>query len=101
VVGLDFFPPVDIPVVPHKPWVLKNIPIPPGLYPEVCRIIRARIDAGVYELSNSSYRSRWFCVYLCLSRLKSTLYLGCTVHRILTPCVSLRQRQNTIREVQT
>ena len=58
----DFFPPIDIPVVPHKPWVLKNIPIPPGLYPEVCRIIKSKIDAGVYEPSNSSYRSRWFCV---------------------------------------
>ena len=58
----DFFPPIDIPAVPHKPWVLKNIPIPPGVYPEVCRIIRSKIDAGVYEPSNSSYRSRWFCV---------------------------------------
>jgi hypothetical protein len=58
----DFFPPIDIPVVPHKPWVLKNIPIPPGLYPKVCEIIKTKIDAGVYEPSNSSYRSRWFCV---------------------------------------
>src|SRR5271168_2060964 len=58
----DFFPPIDIPVVPHKPWVLKNIPIPPGLYPEVCRIIKSKMDAGVYEPSNSVYRSRWFCV---------------------------------------
>ena len=58
----DFFPPIDIPIVPHKPWVLKNIPIPPGLYPEVCRIIKSKIDAGVYEPSNSLYRSRWFCV---------------------------------------
>src|SRR6202789_3850754 len=58
----DFFLPIDIPVVPHKPWVLKNIPIPPGLYPEICRIIKVKLDAGVYEPSNSSYRSRWFCV---------------------------------------
>ena len=58
----DFFPPIDIPVIPHKPWVLKNIPIPPGLYPEVCRIIKTKMEAGVYEPSNSSYRSRWFCV---------------------------------------
>ena len=58
----DFFPPINIPVVLHKPWVLKNIPIPPGLYPEVCRIIKSKIEAGVYEPSNSSYRSRWFCV---------------------------------------
>jgi hypothetical protein len=58
----DFFPPIDIPVIPHKPWVQKNIPIPPGLYPEVCRIIKMKMEAGVYEPSNSSYRSRWFCV---------------------------------------
>ena len=58
----DFFPPIDMPVVPHKPWVLKNIPIPPGLYPQVCKVIKTKIDAGVYEPSNSSYRSRWFCV---------------------------------------
>jgi hypothetical protein len=58
----DFFPPVDIPIVKHTPWVLRNIPIPPGIFDEVCRIIRAKIDSGVYEPSNSSYRSRWFCV---------------------------------------
>jgi hypothetical protein len=58
----DFFPPVDIPVVPHKPWVLRNIPIPPGLHDEVCSLIRDKIDAGVFEPSNSSYRSRSFCV---------------------------------------
>jgi hypothetical protein len=58
----DFFPPVDIPVVPHKPWVLRNIPIPPAHYDEVCAVIKRKIDAGVFEPSNSSYRSRWFCV---------------------------------------
>ena len=58
----DFFPPIDIPTVPHKPWVLKNIPIPPGLHTEICRIIKSKLEAGVYEPSNSSYRSRWFCV---------------------------------------
>ncbi|ETW82681.1 hypothetical protein HETIRDRAFT_165449 [Heterobasidion irregulare TC 32-1] len=26
----DFFPPVNMPVVKHKPWVQRNIPIPPG-----------------------------------------------------------------------
>ena len=58
----DFFPPIVIPVVPHKPWVQRNIPIPPGLYDEVCKVIQRKIDAGVFEPSNSSYRSRWFCV---------------------------------------
>ena len=58
----DFFPPVIMPVVEHKPWVLRNMPIPPGIYDEVCKIIQIKIDAGVYERSNSSYRSRWFTV---------------------------------------
>ncbi len=58
----DFFPPIEFAVVDHKPWVQRNIPIPPGLYEEVCQIIKQKIDSGVYEPSNSSYRSRWFCV---------------------------------------
>jgi hypothetical protein len=58
----DFFPPIEIPVVPHKPWVQKNIPIPPGIHEEVCQLLQRKIDAGVMEPSNSSYRSRWFCV---------------------------------------
>ena len=57
----DFFHPVDT-VIPHTPWVQKNIPIPPGLYEEVCKVLQRKIDAGVLEPSNSSYRSRWFCV---------------------------------------
>ena len=58
----DFFPPVEMPVVPHTPWVLRNIPIPPGIHAEVCAAIKKKIDAGVFEPSSSSYRSRWFCV---------------------------------------
>ena len=58
----DFFPPIEIPIVAHTPWVKQNIPIPPGIYDEVCRIIRVKMDAGVYERSNSSYRLRWFCI---------------------------------------
>ena len=58
----DFFPPVEIPVIEHKPWVLRNIPVPPGMYKELCEIIRDKIKSGVYEASNSPYRSRWFAV---------------------------------------
>ena len=58
----EFFSPVDIATVPHVPWVKKNIPIPPGLYPLVCEAIKKKIDAKVYEPSNSSYRSQWFGV---------------------------------------
>ena len=58
----DWFPPVKIPVVSHVPWALKNIPIPPGIYNDIVKIIRDKIAAGTYEPSSSSYRSRWFTV---------------------------------------
>ena len=58
----DFFPPIVMLVVEHKPWVIRNMPIPPGLFDEICRLIRTKIAAGVYEQSNSSYQSKWFTV---------------------------------------
>jgi hypothetical protein len=58
----DFFPPIVIPIVEHKPWVYRNIPIPSGIYEEVCKLVQKKIEAGVYEPSNASYRSRWFTV---------------------------------------
>ena len=58
----DYFEPVVIPTVEHIPWVLRNIPIPPGIYDQVISVIKAKIDSGIYEPSNSSYRSRWFAV---------------------------------------
>lgn len=58
----EYFPPIEIPTVAHIPWVERHFKIPPAIYDEVCRVIKRKIDAGVYEPSNSSYRSRWFCV---------------------------------------
>lgn len=58
----DYFSPYIIPVVEHVPWEFKNIPIPPGLKEKVVELLRELITAGVYEASQSSYRSRWFCV---------------------------------------
>ena len=58
----EYFEPVVFPTVEHVPWVLKNIPIPPGIYNQVIEVIKDKIRAGVYEPSNSSYWSRWFCV---------------------------------------
>jgi hypothetical protein len=58
----DFFPPIEMPTIPHKPWAERNIPIPPGIYDEVCCLIKKKIDVGIYEPSNSSYHSKWFCV---------------------------------------
>ncbi|CAA7269301.1 unnamed protein product [Cyclocybe aegerita] len=46
----------------HVLWVLGNIPIPPGIYEQVIEVIKNKIKSGVYEPSNSSYCSQWFCV---------------------------------------
>ena len=58
----EYFDPVVIPTIEHVPWVLKNIPIPRGIYEQVIEVLKNKIQAGVYEPSSSSYRSRWFCV---------------------------------------
>jgi hypothetical protein len=44
------------------PFIEKNMLIPPGIYEEICRIIKNELAAGVYEPSNAPYRTRWFCV---------------------------------------
>lgn len=54
----DYFDPIVIPTIEHIPWAIRNIPIPPGLFHQVTEIIKAKIAAGVYEPSSSSYRSR-------------------------------------------
>lgn len=58
----EYFEPVTIPTVEHVPWVLRNIPIPRGSYDQVIEVIKSKISSGIYEPSNSSYRSRWFTV---------------------------------------
>jgi transposase InsO family protein len=58
----DYFSPVKIPTIAHTPWAHKNIPIPTGLLDKVIDILKEKIAAGVYEPSDTSYRSRWFCV---------------------------------------
>lgn len=58
----SYFSPYIMPVIPHTPWESRNIPIPPGIRDKVVDLLREKIKAGVYEPSQSSYRSRWFCV---------------------------------------
>src|SRR5882757_1200569 len=58
----DYFSPYIYPVIDHIPWVHRNIPIPPGIRDKVVALLREKIDAGVYEPSQASYRSKWFCV---------------------------------------
>ena len=56
----EYFSPYIIPTIPHRPWEDRNIPIPPGLRDKVIEVLKLKMDAGVYEQSQSSYRSRWF-----------------------------------------
>ena len=58
----DYFSDYKMPVVEHTPWREKNIPLPAGFQAEIMRLLKEKIAAGVYEYSQSSYRSRWFCV---------------------------------------
>ena len=58
----EYFDPVVIPTIEHTPWVHRQSPIPPGIRDEVIKLIKSKISSGVYEPSNSSYQSRWFCV---------------------------------------
>jgi hypothetical protein len=58
----SYFSPYIIPTIAHAPWEYKNIPIPPGIRDKVIELLKHKINAGVYEPSQSAYRSRWFCV---------------------------------------
>ena len=51
----SYFLPYIIPTIPHILWEYKNIPIPPGIMPQVLDILKLKIAAGVYEQSQSSY----------------------------------------------
>jgi len=48
----EFFPLVEIPTIAYIPWVEKPFRISPAIYEKVCKMIKRKIDAGVYELSN-------------------------------------------------
>ena len=41
----DFFPPIKILTILLKPWTQCNIPIPPGIYEEVCKLIKRKPEA--------------------------------------------------------
>jgi len=57
-----FFLPYKIPTIPHTPWSQCNIPILSSTLGEVIRIIKEKIQSGVYELSTVAYQSHWFCI---------------------------------------
>jgi hypothetical protein len=58
----DYFTPMVVPTIEHKPWASKNILIPHGLWEPIITFIKEKIASGMYEPSGSSYRLQWFCV---------------------------------------
>ncbi|PLW29184.1 hypothetical protein PCANC_25830 [Puccinia coronata f. sp. avenae] len=59
-----------IPVVEHKPWQKKKIPILAAKMDEYIRILRERVRNGLYEQSTSSYTSPVFCVLKSNGKLR-------------------------------
>jgi hypothetical protein len=57
-----YFPPYEMPMVPHEPWMKKNIRIPLGRMDEVLQLLQEQWDSRKYECSASSYRSAIFAV---------------------------------------
>jgi hypothetical protein len=41
----EYFDPVVFPTIEHVPWVLKNIPIPQGIYNQVIEVLKDKIKA--------------------------------------------------------
>ena len=79
---------------PHYPthmlWIESNIPIPPGIYDEVCVIIHKKIKSGIYECSDSAYHSCWFCM------LRKDGKVLCIVHSLeLLNCVTIKHSSIT------
>ena len=58
----DYFSDYIIPTIEHVPWAAKPIPVPPGLRDNVIKIIKSKINAGVFEPSQASYRAASFFV---------------------------------------
>ncbi|GAW05691.1 DNA RNA polymerase [Lentinula edodes] len=58
----DYFPPLKILMIAHTPWADRTLPIPPGIRNKVIQLVREKVASGLYEPSNSSYRSQWFVV---------------------------------------
>jgi hypothetical protein len=53
---------VELLLVEHETLVERSIPIPRGQLEEFCKIIKKRLDAGVYKPSNVLYHSKFFGV---------------------------------------
>ena len=58
----DYFSSYIIPVIPYTSWKHYNILIFSALRYQVIALLKEKIKIGIYELSQLSYRFRWFIV---------------------------------------
>ena len=58
----EYIPPHKIPVVSHEPWQDRNIRLPVTTRAKVIEFLKAKLKNGLYERSQSSYRSGFFTV---------------------------------------
>ncbi|KAF9521094.1 hypothetical protein BS47DRAFT_1286130 [Hydnum rufescens UP504] len=58
----DYFPPYEMPTVPHEPWMKKNIRIHSVEWMKSSKLLQEQFDSGKYEQSASSYCSAIFAV---------------------------------------
>ena len=55
----DYF---KIPTVEHVPWTHRSLLILSSIMDKVIELLKCKIATGMYEPSNASYHSHWFCV---------------------------------------
>jgi hypothetical protein len=55
-------PPVVIHTVPHVPWQQPNLQLPKVMQDAATSHVKEKLDHGILELSQGSYRSRYFLV---------------------------------------
>jgi hypothetical protein len=58
----EYIPPVKIPAVPHTPWQDRGIRLPVKTREKVIAFLKDKMANGLYERSQSSYRSGFFAV---------------------------------------
>lgn len=51
----DYFSDYKMPVMDHVPWMEKNMGLPQGYQDQIIKLLKEKIDAGVYETAQSSY----------------------------------------------
>jgi hypothetical protein len=55
-------PPLEIRTVPHEAWQEASFSVPRALAPVVEKLVRERLDAGVFERCHGAYRNAFFLV---------------------------------------